>query len=137
MILIPAIDIKDGKVVRLFQGDFDKETDYGTFPLKSADRWYGMGAQWFHLVDLDGAKNGVMGNKEYVIFITKKFIGRVSVQVGGGIRDEQTVKDLINAGVKRVILGTKAIEDRHVFEKICWGFTARKYVSAWTVPMDW
>jgi len=127
MILIPAIDIKGGKVVRLFQGDFDKQTNYGPYPVMAADQWYEMGAQWFHLVDLDGAKNGTMGNKDYVISITKKFMNRVSVEVGGGIRDKQTVEDLINAGVKRVILGTKAIEDRKFLkemlalygEKIC------------------
>jgi phosphoribosylformimino-5-aminoimidazole carboxamide ribotide isomerase len=127
MILIPAIDIKGGKVVRLFQGDFNKQTDYGPYPVMAADQLYEKGARWFHLVDLDGAKNGIMGNKAYVLSITKKFINRVSVEVGGGIRDEQTVKELIDAGVKRVILGTKAIDDHRFLkdmldlygEKIC------------------
>ena len=72
MILIPAIDIKDGKVVRLFQGDFGKQTDYDPYPLMAAKRWREMGAQWLHLVDLDGAKNGVMGNKDHIIYITQK-----------------------------------------------------------------
>ena len=125
MILIPAIDIKDGQVVRLFQGDFDKQTDYDPYPLMAAKRWHDMGAQWLHVVDLDGAKNGVMSNKEHVIYIAEKF--DVSVQAGGGVRDIQTVTDLINAGVKRVVLGTRAIEDRQFLknllalydEKIC------------------
>jgi phosphoribosylformimino-5-aminoimidazole carboxamide ribotide isomerase len=125
MILIPAIDIKGGKVVRLFQGDFAQQTEYGSDPVMAAEQWCKMGAQWLHLVDLDGAKNGVMGNKADVIAIARKV--KVPVEVGGGIRDKETVKDLINAGVKRVILGSKAIEDR-VFlkemlvaygEKIC------------------
>ncbi len=125
MILIPAIDIKGGQVVRLFQGNFGKQTDYDLYPLMAAKRWSEMGAQWLHLVDLDGAKNGVMTNKDHIIYITQKV--DVSVEAGGGIRDEQTVEDLIKAGVKRVILGTKAIED-HKFlkdmldlygEKIC------------------
>ena len=125
MIIIPAIDIKGGKVVRLFQGNFDKQTDYGIYPFMMAQKWEHMGAQWLHLVDLDGAKNGVMGNKDHIIDIVEKL--HVPVEVGGGIRDKQTVEDLINAGVKRVILGTKAIED-HKFlkdmldlygEKIC------------------
>jgi len=125
MILIPAIDIKDGQVVRLFQGDFGKQTDYDPYPLMAAKRWCSMGAQWLHLVDLDGAKNGVMSNKEHIVYIAEKT--HASVQVGGGIRDKQTVEDLIKAGVKRVALGTKAIED-HKFlkdmldlygEKIC------------------
>ena len=127
MILIPAIDMKDGKVVRLFQGDFNKQTDYTFHPMTAADQWYAMGAQWLHLVDLDGAKNGTMGNKDYVIFITRKYIDKLSVEVGGGIRDKETVESLITAGVKRVILGTKAIEDRKFLkdmldlygEKIC------------------
>jgi len=125
MILIPAIDIKDGQVVRLFQGDFDRQTDYDAYPLVAAKRWCDMGAQWLHLVDLDGAKNGVMSNKEHIIYIIQKL--NVSIQAGGGIRDLQTVSDLIKAGVKRVILGTRAIEDRKFLknllalygEKIC------------------
>ncbi|MBF0503732.1 MAG: 1-(5-phosphoribosyl)-5-[(5-phosphoribosylamino)methylideneamino]imidazole-4-carboxamide isomerase [Candidatus Omnitrophica bacterium] len=110
MILIPAVDIKNGLVVRLFQGDFSKQTDYDSDPLKAAKRWCQMGAQWLHLVDLDGAKNGTMGNKDHIIDVTQKV--DIPVEVGGGIRDGKTVEDLIKAGVKRVILGTKAIEDR-------------------------
>ena len=125
MILIPAIDIKEGKVVRLYQGDFDKQTDYDLYPLVAAKRWRDLGAQWLHLVDLDGAKEGVMVNKEHIIYITQK-IG-IPVQAGGGVRDIKTVEDLIHAGVKRVILGTRAIEDRKFLknmlalhgEKIC------------------
>ena len=114
MILIPAIDIKDGQVVRLFQGNFGKQTDYDPYPLMAAKRWREMGAQWLHLVDLDGAKNGVMSNKDHIIYITQKV--DAAVEAGGGIRDEQTVKDLIKAGVKRVILGTKVIEDHKFLE---------------------
>jgi phosphoribosylformimino-5-aminoimidazole carboxamide ribotide isomerase len=116
MILIPAIDIKDGQVVRLFQGDFGKQTDYDPYPLMAAKRWVDMGAKWLHLVDLDGAKNGVMTNKEHIIYIAEK--AHVPVQAGGGIRDLQTVTDLINAGVKRVVLGTRAIEDRQFLKNI-------------------
>ena len=114
--MIPAIDIKDGQVVRLFQGNFDKQTEYDPYPLMAAKRWCDMGAKWLHLVDLDGAKNGVMGNKEHITYIIKKL--DVSIEVGGGIRDEQTVEDLIKAGVKRVILGTKAIEDHQFLKKM-------------------
>jgi phosphoribosylformimino-5-aminoimidazole carboxamide ribotide isomerase len=125
MILIPAIDIKDGKVIRLFQGDFNKQTDYDPYPLMAAKRWHDLGAQWLHIVDLDGAKNGVMGNKDHIIYIAQKL--GISVQAGGGIRDIQTVDDLIKAGVKRVVLGTRAIEDHQFLknmlaiygEKIC------------------
>jgi phosphoribosylformimino-5-aminoimidazole carboxamide ribotide isomerase len=125
MILIPAIDIKDGQVVRLFQGDFGKQTEYDPYPLMAAQRWRDLGAQWLHVVDLDGAQKGVMTNKEHVIYIVEK-IG-IPVQAGGGIRDLQTVADLINAGIKRVVLGTRAIGDRQFLknmlalhgEKIC------------------
>jgi phosphoribosylformimino-5-aminoimidazole carboxamide ribotide isomerase len=125
MILIPAIDIKDGQVVRLLQGDFGKQTDYDPYPLMAATRWRDMGAQWLHVVDLDGAKNGVMGNKEHIIYIAKKL--DIPVQAGGGIRDLRTVDDLIKAGVKRVIFGTRVIEDKNFLknllaiygEKIC------------------
>jgi len=116
MILIPAIDIKDGKVIRLFQGDFNKQTDYDPYPLMAAKRWRDMGAQWLHIVDLDGAKNGVMGNKDHVIYITQKV--NIAVQAGGGIRDIQTVDDLIKAGVKRVVLVTRAIEDRQFLKNM-------------------
>ncbi|MDE1920457.1 MAG: 1-(5-phosphoribosyl)-5-[(5-phosphoribosylamino)methylideneamino]imidazole-4-carboxamide isomerase [Candidatus Omnitrophica bacterium] len=110
MILIPAIDIKDGQVVRLSQGQFDKTTGYDVYPLVAAKRWRDMGAQWMHLVDLDGAKTGVMRNKEHIMYIAGK-IG-IPVQAGGGIRDMKTAEDLIKSGVKRVILSTRAIEDR-------------------------
>jgi len=125
MILIPAIDIKGGKVVRLFQGKFDQQTDYDLSPVTTAQAWEDQGAQWIHLVDLDGAKSGVMANKAYIISIAKH--AGIPVEVGGGIRDEQTIEELINAGIGRVILGSKAVEDRKFLksmlklyaEKIC------------------
>ena len=86
MILIPAIDIKDGQVVRLFQGNFGKQTDYDPYPLMAAKRWHEMGAQWLHLVDLDGAKNGVMGNKEHIIYIAKKSMFRFRSAAVSGIK---------------------------------------------------
>lgn len=127
MILIPAIDIKNGNVVRLYQGDFSQETDYDPNPTAVADRWYAMGARWLHLVDLDGAKTGTMHNKAFIINITRKYLGKMSIEVGGGLRDEETVSELIHAGVARVILGTRALEDRNFLknmiglhgEKIC------------------
>jgi len=116
MIVIPAIDIKDGKVVRLFQGDFDKQTDYDPYPLIAAKRWRDMGAKWLHLVDLDGARNGVMSNKEHILYIAERL--NLSVQAGGGIRDLKTVSDLIKADVDRVILGTRAINDQKFLKNL-------------------
>jgi phosphoribosylformimino-5-aminoimidazole carboxamide ribotide isomerase len=110
MILIPAIDIRGGEVVRLFQGKFDQQVGYEPHPFIAAKRWHDMGAEWLHVVDLDGAKDGVMINKDHVIYIAEKL--HINVQAGGGIRDIKTVEDLLNFGVKRVVLGTRAIGDR-------------------------
>ncbi len=125
MILIPAIDIKDGQVVRLYQGNFGQQTEYDAYPLVAAKRWHDQGAQWLHVVDLDGAQSGVMHNKEHIVYIAEHL--HIPVQAGGGIRDAKTVEDLIKAGIRRVILGTKAIDDRSFLkdmiglygEKIC------------------
>lgn len=116
MILIPAIDIKGGKVVRLFQGKFSDVTEYADDPLQMARKWESLGAQWIHLVDLDGAKDGVMANKEVICRIAKS--SKAKIEVGGGIRNEETVRDLIDAGVARVILGTTAIENREFLKKM-------------------
>lgn len=111
MILIPAIDLKGGKVVRLFQGKFSDVTEYGDDPLAMAEHWQRLGAQWLHVVDLDGAKNSAMGNKEIITKIAQTL--KIPVEVGGGIRSEETIRDLLeNAHVARVILGTKAVENR-------------------------
>ncbi len=109
MIIFPAIDIKDGKVVRLLQGKFDEVTEYNQDPLVVAQKWKDMGAEWLHLVDLDGAKDGQMQNREIICDIAQK-IG-IPVEVGGGVRSEEDIAALINGGVARVILGTKIIED--------------------------
>ena len=116
MILIPAIDIKDGKVVRLFQGKFSDVTEYGFDPVATALHWQKFGAKYLHLVDLDGARDGVMGNRSAIIEIAETV--QIPVEVGGGIRNAQTVKELIEAGVARVILGTTAIENRKFLKKM-------------------
>lgn len=110
MIIFPAIDIKDGKVVRLLQGNFDEVTEYFGDPVIVAKKWEEKGAQWLHVVDLDGAKTGDLQNLD----IIEKIAGAVDipVQVGGGIRKKENVCQLVEGGVSRVILGTKAIEDK-------------------------
>ncbi len=111
MIIIPAIDIKDGKVVRLFQGKFSEMTEYGDDPLAMALKWQSLGAKWLHVVDLDGAKNAAMGNKAVIKKIAQTL--SIPIEVGGGIRDEATIQELLGEGkVARVILGTRAIENR-------------------------
>jgi phosphoribosylformimino-5-aminoimidazole carboxamide ribotide isomerase len=110
MILFPAIDIKNGKCVRLTQGDYSKETIYSSSPVQIAENWEQKGAAYLHVVDLDGAKNGASANKHVI----SKIVGEVSipVQIGGGIRSMETVEQYIETGVSRVIIGTAAINDR-------------------------
>jgi len=109
MIIFPAIDIKNGKVVRLFQGKFDEVTEYSGDPLVVAQNWRQKGAQWLHVVDLDGAKTGKMQNIDVIIAIAKKV--SIPIQVGGGIRSREDIQRLIDGGVARVILGTRVIRD--------------------------
>jgi phosphoribosylformimino-5-aminoimidazole carboxamide ribotide isomerase len=116
MILIPAIDIKGGKVVRLFQGKFSEVTEYAEDPVEVAKKWESLGAKWLHLVDLDGAQTGHMTNSPSFMAIIKE-VG-IPIQIGGGIRSFEAVDQLIDIGVSRIILGTKAIEDRAFLKEI-------------------
>lgn len=117
MLIIPAIDIRGGKCVRLFQGDYGKETVYGEDPMAMAERWMDQGAQFLHLVDLDGARQGIPRNKEVIQAIVERSF--VPVQVGGGIRDLATVDDYLSLGVCRVILGTVAFTDPRFLQEAC------------------
>ena len=116
MIIFPAIDIKEGKVVRLFQGKFDEVTEYAGDPVVVARKWAQAGAQWLHVVDLDGAKTGTMQNCDTIIEIAKKV--SIPIQVGGGIRSREDITKLIDGGVARVILGTRVIGDRNFFTEM-------------------
>lgn len=115
-IIYPAIDIRGGKCVRLFQGDYAQETVYADSPLEMAKRWVEQGATWVHLVDLDGAKEGKPANAEIIKEIARTI--PVPVQVGGGIRTEEQIADYLEAGVARVIVGTAAIEDEPFTQRI-------------------
>ena len=117
MLIIPAIDIRGGKCVRLFQGDYGKETVYGDDPVEMAQRWIKQGAKFLHLVDLDGAREGIPHNKATIRAIAEG--SPVPVQVGGGIRDRVTLDDYLSLGIRRVILGTAAIVDPHFLEQAC------------------
>jgi len=117
MLIIPAIDIRGGKCVRLFQGDYGKETVYGEDPMAMAERWMNQGAQFIHLVDLDGAREGIPRNKEVIQAIVERSF--VPVQVGGGIRDLVTVDDYLSFGVSRVILGTAAFTNPRFLKEAC------------------
>ncbi|MGG1664444.1 1-(5-phosphoribosyl)-5-[(5-phosphoribosylamino)methylideneamino]imidazole-4-carboxamide isomerase [Brevibacillus sp. NRS-1366] len=115
-IIYPAIDIRGGKCVRLFQGDYGQETVYADSPLAMAKRWVEQGASWVHLVDLDGAKEGKPANAQLIKDIARQV--PVPVQVGGGIRTEEQIADYLEAGVARVIVGTAAIEDEPFTKRI-------------------
>jgi phosphoribosylformimino-5-aminoimidazole carboxamide ribotide isomerase len=109
MILLPAIDILDGKAVRLVRGEFDAPTVYDADPLEAATRWVSAGARALHVVDLDGARSGAPANLGHVARIAEAV--DVPVQAGGGVRTLEAVHDLLAAGVARVILGTAALRD--------------------------
>jgi phosphoribosylformimino-5-aminoimidazole carboxamide ribotide isomerase len=121
MLLIPAIDIKDGKCVRLRQGRMDDETIYADNPLDMAKRWVEAGARRLHLVDLDGALVGEPVNAKIVHDIAEAFPD-VPIQIGGGIRDEDTIQTYLNAGVSYVIIGTKAVTAPHFVSDVCLEF---------------
>lgn len=105
---IPAVDIRDGRCVRLLQGDFNQETIYADDPVEMARRWEAEGAARLHVVDLDGARDGIRTNAGVIARLVAAV--DIPVQVGGGIRTLQIAKDLIDSGVGRVVLGTVALE---------------------------
>ena len=121
MLLIPAIDIKDGQCVRLRQGRMDDVTVFAEDPLTMADRWVQAGAKRLHLVDLDGAVQGRPVNRDVVERICAAH-PNVPVQIGGGIRDEETVQSYLDTGVRYVIIGTKAVNTPHFINDLCMEF---------------
>ncbi len=109
MDLFPAIDLRGGKCVRLYQGDYGKETVYGDDPVSQARAFAAAGAPWVHVVDLDAARTGEPVNRPVIAAIAAA-VG-VPVQVGGGVRDDASAKALFDAGVARVVIGTAALDD--------------------------
>ncbi len=127
MILLPAVDILDGKAVRLTRGEFDQSTVYDTDPLDAARRWVDDGARSLHVVDLDGAKQGAPVNIEHVRRITAEL--PVPIQVGGGLRTIGAVRDAIQAGAARVVIGTAAYRDVDFLDEALAEFGDRVVVS--------
>ncbi|HEX5609335.1 MAG TPA: 1-(5-phosphoribosyl)-5-[(5-phosphoribosylamino)methylideneamino]imidazole-4-carboxamide isomerase [Solirubrobacterales bacterium] len=109
MLLYPAIDIRGGKAVRLLEGDYERETTYDADPVDAAKRWAGEGAEFLHVVDLDGAKAGSPQNLDAVARIAAAV--ECPIQVGGGLRDAASVGKLLEAGAARVVIGTAALRD--------------------------
>lgn len=121
MLLIPAIDIKDGKCVRLRQGRMEDDTVYSNNPLETAARWVAAGARRLHIVDLNGAVSGKPVNADIIHSIAMAH-PRVPVQVGGGIRNEDTIQTYLDAGVSYVIIGTRAVTTPHFVSDVCLEF---------------
>lgn len=120
MIIYPAIDLKDGKCVRLVQGDMARDTVYNDDPAAQALEWVQSGFNWLHIVDLDGAVEGVPKNHTAVRAILKDI--DIPVQLGGGIRNESQIEHWIEAGVSRVILGTAAVKNPELVKWACHQF---------------
>jgi phosphoribosylformimino-5-aminoimidazole carboxamide ribotide isomerase len=138
---IPAIDLRDGKVVRLYKGDYAQQTTFAFEPEALSARYADEGATWLHVVDLDGARSGRFGNLATIAGIASG--GRLRVQAGGGIRDEDGVRRLFEAGVERVVVGSVAIRDpdmvaewigRYGAERIVLALDTRFRDGEWKLP---
>ena len=117
MKILPAIDIKDGKCVRLLKGDFNQLTEYKKSPVEQAQEFSKLGFKNIHIIDLDGALKGELINKQNIKEIIKK--SNVNIQVGGGIRSLESIEEWINVGVEKVIIGTFAVENPNILKEAC------------------
>ncbi len=127
MIIFPAVDIKDGRAVRLKQGKADQETVFSHDPVGMARHWQEQGSAWLHVIDLDGAFSGLPVNRDLIHRICSSL--SIPVQLGGGIRDIKTAKAYLDGGVERLIIGTIALENPAVFSDLCQAFPGQIGVS--------
>ena len=118
MLVIPAIDLKEGKCVRLREGKMDEETIFSDDPLSTAASWFSQGAELLHIVDLDGAVSGKPMNQEIIFDIASQFPEK-RIQIGGGIRNFQSATHYLEQGIERVIMGTAAVEDPEMLREFC------------------
>ncbi len=123
MYILPATDLYDGKVVRLYKGDYDQMTVYSDKPLQIARQFADCGAEFLHVVDLEGARDGTTPNRRVVEKLVEK--SGMSIEIGGGVRTEDTVRTYIDMGVERVILGTSAVTDPVFLGKMVERYTDR------------
>ena len=128
MEVIPSIDLKSGRCVRLYQGDYQRETVYSDDPLAVAQGWQDQGAPRLHLVDLDGAAAGTLVNLDVISNILHRLT--IPVQVGGGIRDQQTAERLLAGGAHRVVIGTAAVQDPGLVRQLCREYGSNRVVVA-------
>lgn len=121
MIIYPAIDLRDGKAVRLVEGDFSKETVFDANPVTAALRWQSAGAEWLHVVDLDGARSGSTSNASAVAAIRSAV--RIPIELGGGIRTGKAAERYFDMGIDRVIFGTAAVQNADMISELVakWG----------------
>ena len=131
MDIFPAIDLQNGQCVRLTQGDFDTVKIYETDPFKQAQKFAEAGAKWLHMVDLDGARAGEMQQFDLITQIAKQT--SLKIQVGGGIRGATTIQKLLDAGVKRVILGSLAVKNKTVVQEWLKQFGPKHIVLAFDI----
>jgi phosphoribosylformimino-5-aminoimidazole carboxamide ribotide isomerase len=129
MLLIPAIDLKDGQCVRLKQGDMDEATVFSNDPAAMAEHWLAQGARRLHLVDLNGAFAGKPKNEGAVKAILKAVNGRIPVQIGGGIRDLDTIERYLDDGIDYVIIGTAAVKNPGFLHDACGAFAGHIIVG--------
>jgi len=147
MDILPAIDLRGGKCVRLLQGDYARQIDYSNDPLAVAHQFEQAGARWVHIVDLDGARDGTIRHISTIRRIARQTT--LQLEVGGGVRDAAAIDALLEAGAARVVVGTRALEDPDWFgtvahtpayaHKLCLGLDARAGVLAvrgWTQPTE-
>lgn len=133
MRLIPAIDLKDGHCVRLLRGDFDAETRYPAAPRELLARYRDFGADWLHVVDLDGARDGSRGNRGIILELAQS---AVKLQVGGGLRDTAAVSQMLDAGVARVVIGSAAVTQTDEVRIWLDDFGPERVVLAFDVRLD-
>ncbi len=129
MYIIPAIDLRSGKCVRLIQGDYNRQITYKGDPAAQAEDFIQAGAEWLHIVDLDGAKLGKVVNIEAISAMAD--LGGLRIEVGGGIRDEESIMTLLEKGIERVIIGTRAVSDFNWFSSM-----AEKYKGKIALGLD-
>lgn len=123
MYIIPAIDLIGGNCVRLIQGDYHRQITYNDNPTAQAKDFIKAGAEWLHIIDLDGARIGKPVNTDSIASVAA--LGKLKIEVGGGIRDEEAIKQLLDIGVERVIIGTKAVSDFGWFSEMAEKFSGK------------
>lgn len=133
-LIIPAIDLIDGQVVRLFQGDYGQKTEYQYDPIDAVNRYADAGATWLHIVDLTGAKD--VEKRQLALIKRMVETGRMQFQAGGGIRSEQDVKQLLDIGVSRVVIGSLAVKKPELVMQWMREYGAEKFVLALDINID-